>query len=95
MAATRYQPEDMPLRLYYVGNVFRYAEPQAGRYREFTQVGVELIGAAGPRADAEVVAVAAGVLESLGLRRSAWTWATWGTCGAWWRRCRTAGWATG
>ena len=67
MVATRYQPEDMPLRLYYVGNVFRYAEPQAGRYREFTQVGVELIGAAGPRADAEVVAVAAGVLESLGL----------------------------
>lgn len=67
MVATRYQPSDMPLRLYYVGNVFRYAEPQAGRYREFTQVGVELIGAAGPRADAEVVAVAAGVLEHLGL----------------------------
>lgn len=67
MVATRYQPEQMPLRLYYVGSVFRYAEPQAGRYREFTQVGVELIGASGPRADAEVIAVAAGVLESLGL----------------------------
>ena len=67
MVATRYEPDDMPLRLYYIGNVFRYAEPQAGRYREFTQVGVELIGAAGPRADAEVVAIAAGVLERLGL----------------------------
>lgn len=67
MVATRYHRDDMPLRLYYIGNVFRYAEPQAGRYREFTQVGIELVGAAGPRADAEVVSVAAAVLEGLGL----------------------------
>ena len=67
MVATRYHADEMPLRLYYIGSVFRYAEPQAGRHREFTQVGIELIGAAGPRADAEVVALAAGVLESLGL----------------------------
>ena len=67
MAATRYHADEMPLRLYYIGSVFRYAEPQAGRHREFTQVGIELIGASGPRADAEVVTLAAGVLESLGL----------------------------
>lgn len=67
MVATRYRPDEMPLRLYYIGSVFRYAEPQAGRHREFTQVGVELIGAEGPRADAEVVTLAAGLLESLGL----------------------------
>lgn len=67
MVATRYRPDEMPLRLYYIGSVFRYAEPQAGRHREFTQVGIELIGAKGPRADAEVAALAAGLLESLGL----------------------------
>lgn len=70
MVATRYHADEMPLRLYYIGSVFRYAEPQAGRYREFTQVGIELIGAEGPMADAEVVALAAGLLESLGLASS-------------------------
>lgn len=50
--------EPKPLRLFYVGNCFRYERPQAGRYREFWQFGSELIGAGGPLADAEVVAFA-------------------------------------
>jgi len=68
MAATRYTPAEMPVRLYYVGSVFRYDEVQAGRQREFTQVGVELLGAAGPAADAELVALAVSLLGRLGLR---------------------------
>lgn len=67
VAATRFQPGDMPLRLYYIGSAFRYDEPQAGRYREFTQAGVELLGPARPEADAEVVALALGVIEHMGL----------------------------
>lgn len=67
LAATRFREEEMPLRLYYVGSVFRYDEPQAGRHREFTQVGVELIGVDQPAADAEVVLLAIEVLEHLGL----------------------------
>lgn len=67
LAATRLRDEAMPLRLFYVGSVFRYDEPQAGWYREFTQVGVELIGAGNPAADAEVVLLAIGVLEHLGV----------------------------
>ena len=67
VAATRYRDEAAPLRLYYVGSVFRYDEPQTGRHREFTQVGVELIGVDHPAADAEVVLLAIGVLEHLGL----------------------------
>lgn len=68
MAATRYTPDEMPVRLYYVGSVFRYDEVQTGRQREFTQVGVELLGAAGPAADAELVVLAVALLGRLGLR---------------------------
>jgi len=57
-----------PLRFYYVGRCYRYEEPQAGRYREFWQAGVELIGSPYPEADAEVIAIAVEVLEELGLR---------------------------
>jgi ATP phosphoribosyltransferase regulatory subunit len=54
-----------PLRCYYVGNVFRHIEPQAGWRREFTQAGIELIGAGTPEADAEVVAVAVAALKAM------------------------------
>ncbi len=54
-----------PLRFYYVGNVFRHVEPQAGWRREFTQAGIELIGAGTPQADAEVVALAIAVLRAV------------------------------
>lgn len=69
LVATRMQDAPKPLRLYYSGSVFRYDEPQAGRQREFTQAGIELIGASGPGADAEVIAVAVGVMNELGLSR--------------------------
>jgi len=62
------QDRPLPLRLAYSGPTFRYEKPQRGRYRQFTEVGGELIGAAGPAADAEVLAVACGALESVGVR---------------------------
>jgi ATP phosphoribosyltransferase regulatory subunit len=67
MAATKLFDQPMPLRCCYMGNLFRHEEPQAGRKREFTQAGVELIGADSAEADAEVVALAIATLEALGL----------------------------
>lgn len=67
MVASRLQNQVQPLRLQYTGSVFRYDEPQAGRLREFTQAGVELIGAPGPQADAEVIALTISALVELGL----------------------------
>ena len=58
----------MPLRLYYVGPQFRYERPQAGRYREFSQIGVELFGVAGPAAEAEVLEMLFDFLRALGFR---------------------------
>ena len=57
-----------PLRFYYIGRCYRYEEPQAGRYREFWQAGVELMGSPYPEADAEIIALAVDILEELGLR---------------------------
>jgi ATP phosphoribosyltransferase regulatory subunit len=68
MAATKLFDQPMPLRCFYVGSLFRREEPQAGRKREFTQAGVELIGADTAEADAEVVALSISILEALGLR---------------------------
>jgi len=58
-----------PRKLYYFENCFRYERPQKGRYREFWQAGVELIGSARPEAEAEVVALAERCLKELGLTR--------------------------
>ena len=57
----------LPLRAQYAGPVFRYEKPQHNRFRQFTLAGAELIGAAGPLADAEVMHLACGGLESLGI----------------------------
>ena len=59
------QDRPLPVRVHYAGPTFRYEKPQRGRYRQFTQVGIECIGAAGPSADAEVLAAACGALERL------------------------------
>lgn len=56
-----------PAKLYYVSAIFRQERPQAGRQRQFTQVGVEAVGSAGPEIDAEVIALAIGIYRSLGL----------------------------
>jgi len=56
-----------PLKLFYFGNCFRYEEPQAQRWRQFLQSGVEIIGSARLEADAEVIALANDVMQELGL----------------------------
>src|SRR5919197_5384465 len=63
------QGHALPLRLHYAGPSFRYERPSRGRSRQFTQVGVELIGAAGAAADAEVLYLACAGLEAVGIRR--------------------------
>ena len=55
-------------RLWYTGPMFRYENPQAGRQRQFHQLGVEVLGSADPRADAEVIAIATDILQGLGLK---------------------------
>lgn len=55
-------------RLWYTGAMFRYERPQAGRQRQFHQLGVEVVGSADPRADAEVMAIATDILQNLGLK---------------------------
>jgi histidyl-tRNA synthetase len=60
--------EPKPLKLFYHGPCYRYEEPQEGRYREFWQFGLELIGPEGPAADAEVIAVAVAGLRAAGLK---------------------------
>ncbi len=57
-----------PLKLCYFGNCFRYEEPQARRWRQFLQSGLELVGSANPEADAEVVAIAYHTVRELGLK---------------------------
>jgi histidyl-tRNA synthetase len=54
-------------RLWYTGPMFRYERPQAGRQRQFHQLGVEVLGSADPRADAEVIGLAADILRAAGI----------------------------
>ncbi len=65
----RMQDRPLPLRLRYTGPVFRYERPQRGTYRQFTQMGVELIGGTTPRADAEIIALACAGLHAAGITR--------------------------
>jgi len=60
--------EVKPIKLFYVGNAFRYEEPQLGRYREFTQVGVELIGDDSIYSDIELFLILRDYYRSLGLK---------------------------
>lgn len=56
-----------PVKLWYKGPMFRYERPQAGRQRQFHQVGVEMFGVKQPTADAEVILLAVNYLKALGL----------------------------
>lgn len=56
-----------PQRLWYGGPMFRYERPQAGRQRQFHQIGLELLGFAAPRSDVEAIAIAWDLLASLGV----------------------------
>lgn len=58
---------ELPLKYYYCGPVFRYERPQLGRYRQFNQFGVESVGHNSPYADVEVISLAFTILQSLGL----------------------------
>jgi len=69
VVGTRLYDQPLPMRFFYVGNVFRYETPQAGRRREFSQAGIELVGADTPEADAEVIALACSSLRTLGIER--------------------------
>ena len=55
-------------RLWYTGPMFRYERPQAGRQRQFHQIGVEVLGSRDARADVEVIAIATHILQKLGLK---------------------------
>ncbi|HWC86777.1 MAG TPA: histidine--tRNA ligase [Solirubrobacteraceae bacterium] len=57
-----------PVKLWYLSSFFRYEAPQAGRYRQFWQVGAETIGVAEPAADAELILLLAELMEAVGVR---------------------------
>jgi ATP phosphoribosyltransferase regulatory subunit len=67
VAATRFKERPLPLRLFYLTNVFRHEQAQAGRQCEFYQAGIELLGAPGPAADAEIIALAVEAMLEAGL----------------------------
>ncbi|MDH6126943.1 histidyl-tRNA synthetase [Kitasatospora sp. GP82] len=58
---------NLPVKLWYSGSFYRYERPQAGRYRQFAQVGAEAIGAEDPALDAELIILADDAFRSLGL----------------------------
>ena len=58
---------ELPFKAYYVGPVFRYERPQLGRYRQFSQFGVEAVGNDSPEIDVETIVLAYTILTSLGL----------------------------
>ena len=62
-----YGEAEQPTKLFYMGPMFRYDRPQAGRYRQFHQFGVEVLGAAAPTVDAEAIALAMQLFQGLGL----------------------------
>jgi len=59
-----------PLKYYYIGAMFRYDKPQKGRFRQFHQLGVEVLGGDAPEIDAEVIFAAATFLREIGLADS-------------------------
>lgn len=64
-----YGEATQPVKLYYMGPMFRYERPQAGRYRQFVQFGIEAIGSADPAIDAEVISLAMEFYHRLGLKK--------------------------
>ena len=59
--------QSLPQKIFYAGPMFRYERPQKGRYRQFHQIGAELIGPAEPLADAEIIACGWDILQALGV----------------------------
>ena len=59
--------DNLPVKLYYNGTMYRYERPQAGRYRELSQFGFEVLGSDDPFSDAEVISAAVNIYKMLGL----------------------------
>ncbi|MDO8514206.1 MAG: histidine--tRNA ligase [bacterium] len=66
MIAARQREIPLPARWYSIPNVFRYERPQHGRLREHWQLNADIVGASGVEADAEIIAIAHGIMRSLG-----------------------------
>ena len=65
---TLFAPEvQKPVKLYYMGSMFRYERPQAGRLREFHQIGAECFGSSNPATDVEMIAMAAQFFKEIGI----------------------------
>ena len=71
LATTALKNEPKPLRTLSIGNVYRYDEPQRGRYREFWQSDFEVIGSNRPEADAEIILLTDNLMKAAGLRNYA------------------------
>jgi histidyl-tRNA synthetase len=61
--------QTLPQKVFYQGPMFRYERPQKGRYRQFSQIGIELLGPSTPLADAEVIACGWQILNELGIAK--------------------------
>ncbi|MFC8509156.1 histidine--tRNA ligase [Streptomyces sp. NPDC057411] len=68
LEASLHKQGNLPVKLWYSGSYYRYERPQKGRYRHFSQVGAEAIGAEDPALDAELIILADQAYRSLGLR---------------------------
>ena len=62
-----YATNALPLKLFYMGEMFRYERPQKGRFREFRQFGVEVVGTSSPYMDAEVILLATTIFKDLNI----------------------------
>ena len=67
VVATKLKSSPLPIRLSYISSVYRYEDLQSAKQRDIAQAGIELLGARGPEADAEVIATAVESLRDLGL----------------------------
>lgn len=63
-----YGDPNQPVKLFYIGPMFRYERPQSGRYRQFVQFGVEALGSQDPAIDAEVISLAMNIYKEAGLK---------------------------
>lgn len=68
LVVNRLKNEPKPMRLFSVGSLYRYDEPQYGRFREFWQANYELFGSERPEADAEILILTNNILKKLGLK---------------------------
>jgi len=71
LVATTLRNEPKPLRMFSVGNLYRYDEPQQGRFREFWQSNYELMGSSTPEADAEIMMLTNSLMKAVGLKNFA------------------------